>query len=141
LQPGVGDFLAPIQMERGQLLAILRDMSQPGVGDGPTPKQIQRGQLLVMLREALQPVAGDFHAFTQIESGHVRAAHQQVRQTNIGKVVMLIEEDRVGPTFGLIPKKKAVGEIGPEFLSAKIQDGAVTVQYEGPTRGLAVVFG
>jgi hypothetical protein len=51
-----------------------------------------------------------------------------------------LEEDRVGPTFGLIPQEKGVGNVHGEVLLAKIQDGAVAVQSEGPTCVLAVVF-
>jgi hypothetical protein len=52
-----------------------------------------------------------------------------------------LEEDRPGPTSGLVPKEKGVGDVHGEVHWAQIQDGAVAVQDEGPTHVLAVVSG
>jgi hypothetical protein len=63
-----------------------------------------------------------------------------MRQPGVGKVLTPLEEDRVGPTSGLIPPEKGIVDVDGVFLWAKIQDGAVAVQEEGPTRVLAVAF-
>jgi hypothetical protein len=139
-QPEVGDLMVMTQIQRGQVWAGTREALQPEVGDLRAPIQFERGQLLAILREALQPGVGEFPAITQIQRGQVWAARQQVRQPGVGNVVTTVEEDRVGPTVVGIPPEKSVGDGHGEVLWAKIQDGAVTVQEEGLTRGLAVVF-